>query len=78
MNVCLHICMYYVCVYVCMPFGAIFGAPIAIRRADRRAGWFIDVSQVEYACIMNVCIYPRAESTGSTIIICIYACMYYV
>ena len=41
----------------------------------------MDVSQVEYACIINVCIYRRADSTGSTIYVlhmhvCMYACMY--
>ena len=36
----------------------------------------IDVSQVEYACIINVCIYRRVDSTGSTIYVCMHACMY--
>ena len=38
----------------------------------------IDVSQVEYACIMNVCTctYRRAESTGSTIYVGMHACIY--
>ena len=35
-----------------------------------------DVSQVEYACIMKVCIYRRAESTGNTIYVCMHACMH--
>ena len=46
----------------------------AIRRADIGALCGIDMSQVKYACIDNVCIYRRADSTGSTI----YVCMYYV
>ena len=36
----------------------------------------MDVSQVEYACIINVCIYRRADSTGSTIYVCMHSCMY--
>ena len=37
--------------------------------------WYgIDVSGKEYVCIMNVCIYRRAGSTGSTLCVCIYAC----
>ena len=41
MYVCMHIRMYYVCMYmyVCSPIGAPFRAPIANRRADRRAVW---------------------------------------
>ena len=43
----------------------------------------IDVSQVKYARIENVCIYRRADSTGSAIYVCMHAymyvlCMYYV
>ena len=36
---CMHICMYYVCMRLCTPIGASFRAPIANRRADRRAVW---------------------------------------
>ena len=36
----------------------------------------IDVSQVKYARIENVCIYRRADSTGSAIYVCMHACMY--
>ena len=36
----------------------------------------MDVSQVEYACTINVCIYRRADSTESTIYVCTHACMY--
>ena len=43
----IYVCMHdvyayimYVCMYVCTQFGALFGAPISIRRADRRAGWY--------------------------------------
>ena len=57
--VCMHV--YVLSMHVCM---------YAIRRADRRAGWCRCVSQVEYACIMNVCIYRRA---GSTIYVCMHA-----
>ena len=64
---CMHVCMYYVCMYVCTPIGAPFRAPIANRRADRRAVWCIGESLVKYAHIENVCIYRRADYTGSTI-----------
>ena len=37
----MYVCMMYACImYVCTQFGALFGAPISIRRADRRAGWY--------------------------------------
>ena len=48
--------MYYVCMYVCTPIGALIGALCAV-----------DVSQVKYARFENVCIYRRADYTGSTI-----------
>ena len=57
---CLHVCMYYVCMYVCTPIGASFGPLISVLCA-------VDVSQVKYARIENVCIYRRADYTGSTI-----------
>ena len=66
--VCTHACMYVLCMHACM---------YAIRRADIGAliGALcgIDMSQVKYACIENVCIYRRADSTGSTIYVCMYA-----
>ena len=52
MYVCMHVCMYYVCMYVFTPIGALCG---------------VDVSQVKYARIENVCIYRRADYTGSTV-----------
>ena len=47
----------------------------------RRAGSILGVQYIYvcmiYACIMYVCIYRRAESTGSTIYVCMHAlCMY--
>ena len=54
--------------YVC----TLFGAPID-------AG---GVSQVEYECIMNVCIYRRAAVLGALYmyvcmhVLCMYVCMY--
>ena len=71
MYVCTHACMYVLCMHACMYY---------IRRADIGAliGALcgIDMSQVKYACIENVCIYRRADSTGSTIYVCMHACMY--
>ena len=58
---CIHVCMYYVCMYVCTPIGrSLIGAQIGALCA-------VDVSQVKYARIENVCIYRRADYTGSTI-----------
>ena len=62
---CMHVCMYYVCMYVCTPIGALIGELCGI-----------DVSQVKHARIENVCIYRRADSTGSAIYVCMHACMY--
>ena len=56
----MHVCTYYVCMYVCTPIGAPFGALISVLCA-------VDVSQVKYTRIENVCIYRRADYTGSTI-----------
>ena len=36
----IYVCMHDVCMYVLTQFRALFGAPISIRRADRRAGWY--------------------------------------
>ena len=67
---CMHVCMYYVCMRLCTPIGALCA---------------VDVSQVKYARIENVCIYRRADSTGSAIyvcmhaytyVLCMYACLY--
>ena len=57
---CMHVCMYYVCMYICTPIGAPFGALIGALCA-------VDVAQVKYARFENVCIYRRADYTGSTI-----------
>ena len=65
MYVCMHICMYYACMYVCAPIGALIGALCAVN-----------VSQVKYARIENVCIYRRADSTGSAIYVCMHVYMY--
>ena len=65
----------YVWIYTIFAIGTLFRTLIAIRRDDRRAGWYRCVSklQVEYACIMNVCIYRRAGSTVSTIYVYMHA-----
>ena len=64
----------YVCMYVLQSarhlvrrslIGALIGALCGI-----------DVSQVKYARIENVCIYRRADGTGSTIYVCMNACIY--
>ena len=70
---CMHVCMYYVCMRLCTPIGAPFGAPIANRRADRRPVCCRCVSQVKYAHFENVCIYRRADYTGSPIYVCMHA-----
>ena len=65
MNACMYVCIMYVCMFVLQSarhsalrslIGALIGALCAV-----------DVSQVKYARIENVCIYRRADYTGSTI-----------
>ena len=65
MNACMYVCIMYVCVFVLQSgrhsarrslIGALIGALCAV-----------DVSQVKYARIENVCIYRRADYTGSTL-----------
>ena len=59
MYVCMHIRKYYVYMYVCTRrslIGALIGALCGVA-----------VSQVKYARIENICIYGRADYTGSTI-----------
>ena len=81
MNACMYVCIMYVCMYVLQSarysarrslFGALIGALGGIY-----------VSQVEYACIVNVGIhvYRRADSTRGTIYVCMhssYVCVMYV
>ena len=58
---CIHVCMYYVCMYVCTPIGrSLIGGLIGALCG-------IDESLVKYARIQNVCLYRRADYTGSTI-----------
>ena len=67
MNACMYVCIMYVCMFVLQSarhsacrslIGALIGALCGV-----------DVSQVKYARIENVCrpIYRRADYTGSTI-----------
>ena len=65
MYACMYVCIMYVCVFVLHSarhsarrslIGALIGALCAV-----------DVSQVKYARIENVCIYRRADYTGSTL-----------
>ena len=65
---CMHVCTYYVCM-LCMSVlqlarhsarRSLIGALISVLCA-------VDVSQVKYARIENVCIYRHADYTGSTI-----------
>ena len=70
MNACMYVCITYVCVFVPQSarrslIGALIGPLCAV-----------DVSQVKYARIENVCIYRRADSTGSAIYVCMHAYMY--
>ena len=75
MYVCMHVayvCIVYVCMYVR------HSARHSARRSLFGALYDINVSQIKYACIENVCrpIYRRADSNGSTIYVCMHACMY--
>ena len=65
MYACIYVCIMYVCMFVLQSarhfalrslIGALIGALCAV-----------DVSPVKYAHIENVCIYRRADYTGSTI-----------
>ena len=74
MNACMYVCIMYVCVSVLQSarhsarrslIGALIGALCAV-----------DVSQVKYAHIENVCIYRRADYTRSAIYVCMHAYTY--
>ena len=79
MNACMYVCIMYVCMFVLQSarhsalrslIGALIGAMCAVYE-----------SLVKYARIENVCIYRRADSTGSVIYVCMHAytyvlCMY--
>ena len=79
MNACMYVCIMYVCVFVLQSarlsaLRSLIGALIGTMCA-------VDVSQVKYTRIENVCIYRRADSTGSAIYVCMHAytyvlCMY--
>ena len=65
MNACMYVCIIYVCMFVLQSarhsarrslIGALIGALCGVA-----------VSQVKYARIENICIYGRADYTGSTI-----------
>ena len=65
MNACMYVCIMYVCIFVLQSarhsacrslIGALIGALCGM-----------DESLVKYAHIQNVCIYRRADYTGSTI-----------
>ena len=61
MNACMYVCIMYACVFVLQSarrslIGALIGALCGT-----------DESLVKYAHIENVCIYRRADYTGSTI-----------
>ena len=65
MNACMYVCIMYVCMFVLQ----------SARHSERRslivaligALCGIDESLVKYARIENVCIYRRADYTGSAI-----------
>ena len=62
----MYACMYVLlCMYVCMYVR--YSARVSLIGALIGALCAVDVSQVKYARIENVCIYRRADYTGSTI-----------
>ena len=79
MNACMYVCIMYVCMSVLQSarhsalrslIGALIGALCGVGE-----------SLVKYAHIENVCIYRRADYTGSAIYVCmhaIYVCIMYV
>ena len=61
MNACMYVCIMYVCIFVLQ------SARHSARRSLIGALCGMDESLVKYARIENVCIYRRADYTGSTI-----------
>ena len=61
MNACMYVCIMYVCMFVLQ------SARHSALRSLIGALCAVDMSQVKYARIENVCIYRRADYTGSTI-----------
>ena len=88
MHVCMYACIVFVCMYVCM-YVFMYVCMYAIRRdicradcysARRSAHWVIWMCLKlnilwRYVYIMKVCIYRRAGITGSTIYVCMHACI---
>ena len=57
MYACIYVCIMYVCMFVLQSLIGVLNSVLCA----------VDVSQVKYARIENVCIYRRADYTGSTI-----------
>ena len=69
--ICIYAYMYAYIMYVYMYVCTLFVAPIGALGG-------IDVSRVDCACIMKVCIYRHAGSTRSTKYVCMHACIMYL
>ena len=65
MNACMYVCIMYVCMFVLQ--SARHSALRSLIGALIGALCDVDMSQVKYARIENVCIYRRADYTGSTL-----------
>ena len=70
MNACMYVCIMYVCMFVLQ------SARHLARRSLFGALCGVAVYQVKYARIEKICIYRRADYTGSTIYVRMHACMY--
>ena len=79
MYACIYVSIMYICMFVLQ--SARHSARRSLIGALIGAMCVVDVSQVKYAHIENVCIYRRADYTGSAIYVCMHAytyvlCMY--
>ena len=79
----IYVSIMYICMFVLQ--SARHSARQSLIGALIGAMCVVDVSQVKYAHIENVCIYRRADYTGSAIyvcmhaytyVLCIYVCLY--
>ena len=61
MYACMYVCIMYVCMYVCTPIDA-HSARRSLIGVLIGALCVMDVSQVKYACIENVCMFSNRRA----------------
>ena len=74
MYACIYVSIMYICMFVLQ--SARHSARRSLIGALIGAMCVVDVSQVKYAHIENVCVYRRADYTGSAIYVCMHAYTY--